>query len=181
MEFEAVWRDDEGTVEAINVTTIEESNFYSEVRPDDEHLQRLANLTEIIGILEMIDGIIEDMIHGSEPYSEDSLDKECLQSRLAGVLDLVDVLKGIFTTIPGRGYGTTSTPREGRFTSGNKSDAVASSNVINLVTATKSRENEPNLLGDFGDFCIGKSLSSEEAVSKQVKDTHKNDKVIDVC
>ena len=59
--------------------------MYSEVRPDDELLQRLANLTEIIGVLEMIDGIIEDTIHESESYSEDSLDKECLQSRLADV------------------------------------------------------------------------------------------------
>ena len=98
------------------------------------------------------------------------------------MLEVVDaVLECILITTPIRGSGTTSTSRVGRFSSGNKSDAVASSNVINLVTATKSRENEPNLLGDFGDLCIGKSLSSEEAVSKQVKDTHKNDKVIDVC
>ena len=57
---------------------IEESDLYSEVRPDDGRLQRLANLTEIIGVLGIIDGIIEDMIHESESYSEDSLDKECL-------------------------------------------------------------------------------------------------------
>lgn len=138
MEFEAVWRDGGGTVEAINVTTIEESNLYSAVRPDDERLQRLANLTEIIGILEMIDGIIEDMIHESESYSEDSLDEECLQSRLAGVLEVVDVLKGILTTTPVRGSRITSTSREGRSASRNKSDAVASADVINIITPTKS-------------------------------------------
>ena len=77
------------------------------------------------------------------------------------MLEVVDVLKDILTTIPGRGYGTTSTPREGRFTSGNKSDAVASSDAIDLITPTKSRKDESNLPGDAGDLCIGKSSSSK--------------------
>ena len=94
---------------------------------------------------------------------------------------MVDILKGILTTTPVRGSGTTSTIREGRFASRNKSEALASSDVIDLITPTKCQEDESNLLGNFGDLCIGKSLSSEEAVSKQVKDAYRNNEVIDVC
>ena len=157
MEFEAVRRAGGRTMEAINVTAIEESESYSEVRPDEERLLtdlicvlegiegriheiesysgRLASALEMIDVLEGI----EDMIHASGSYSEDSLDEECLQSILAVVLEVIEVRKGILTTTPVRGSGTTSTPREGRFASGNKSDAVASSGVIDLITPTRSQ------------------------------------------
>ena len=74
VEIEAIRRDGGGTLEAINVISIEESNLYTEVRPDDESLQRLANLTEIIDVLEMADGRIEDI--GKSLSSEEAASKQ---------------------------------------------------------------------------------------------------------
>ena len=74
MEFEAVRRDGGSTMEVTNVTVIEGSDLYSETCPDDERLQKLANSTEIIGVLEMTDGVIEDI--GKSLGSEETVLKQ---------------------------------------------------------------------------------------------------------
>ena len=47
-------------------------------------------------------------------------------------------------------------------------------NVIDLITPVKRQRAESRLWEDFGDLCIGESLSSDELISKRVKEAEEN-------